>query len=101
MKTADPKIRTFSVSRRSFLKTCSAAAAATGLPIWFVKRELSAASSQIKRLGPNDRPGVALVGCGGMGRGDAGNASRFGDIVAVCDVDEKHAEAAAKQFSKE
>jgi len=34
-----------------------------------------------------------------MGRGDAGNAKRFGDIVAVCDVDRRHAEEASKQFS--
>jgi predicted dehydrogenase len=36
-----------------------------------------------------------------MGRGDATLASRFGDIVAVCDVDEKHLNDAAKQFSKD
>jgi len=36
-----------------------------------------------------------------MGRGDAKNASRFGDILAVCDVDEEHVEAAAKQFSQD
>jgi predicted dehydrogenase len=34
-----------------------------------------------------------------MGTADAKSASRFGDIVAVCDVDESHAAAAAKQFT--
>jgi predicted dehydrogenase len=91
----------FQISRRSFLKTCTATAAATGLPLWFIERELAWAAPAPKRLGPNDRPAIALVGCGGMGRGDAQNASRFGDIVAVCDVDENHAEAAAKQFTKD
>lgn len=76
-------------------------AAATGLPAWFIERELSAAEPARKPPGPNDRPGIALVGCGGMGRGDAANAQRFGDIVAVCDVDDGHAEAAAKQFTKD
>lgn len=91
----------FQISRRSFLATCTTAAAATGLPAWFLDRELArAAEPSPKPPGPNDRPGVALVGCGGMGRGDAGNASRFGDILAVCDVDATHAEAAAKQFTK-
>jgi predicted dehydrogenase len=52
-------------------------------------------------LGPNDRPGIALVGCGGMGRGDTSNASRLGDVVAVCDVDENQAAAAVKQFTKD
>ena len=51
--------------------------------------------------GPNDRPGLALIGCGGMGRGDAQNASRFGDVVAVCDVDASHVEEAARQFTKD
>jgi predicted dehydrogenase len=86
-------------SRRQFLKTSAAVAAATGLPGWFLERELALAAPVPERPGPNDRPGVALVGCGGMGRGDAGNARRFGDIVAVCDVDRRHAESAAKQFT--
>src|SRR6267378_3704065 len=88
------------ISRRSFLKRCSVTAAAAGVPAWFVERELSAATPESNPPGPNDRPGIALVGCGGMGRGDAGNASRLGDILAVCDVDKSHAEQAAKQFTK-
>ena len=91
----------FNISRRSFLRRCSTSAAALGLPAWFIESQLLSASARTKSLGPNDRPGIALVGCGGMGRGDAGNASRFGDIIAVCDVDEKHADAAAKQFTKD
>ncbi len=91
----------FQISRRSFLSICTATAAATGLPLWFVERELSAATPARKPLGPNDRAAIALIGCGGMGRGDAGNAQRFGDIVAVCDVDASHVDAAAKQFTKD
>ena len=91
----------FNVSRRSFLRTCVATAAASGLPLWFVERESAGATTRPRPLAPNDRPAVALVGCGGMGRGDAKNASRFGDIVALCDVDEKHVSQAAEQFSKD
>ncbi len=91
----------FYISRRSFLKACTMTAAATGLPLWFVERELHAAAAPPKPLSPNDRPGIGLVGCGGMGRGDAGIASRFGEILAVCDVDDKHAEQAVKQFTKD
>src|SRR5688572_14216799 len=91
----------FQISRRSFFKTCSAVAAATGLPLWFVDREMALAAPAPKPLGANDRPGIALVGCGGMGRGDTQNASRFGDVIAVCDVDEGHAEAASRQFTKD
>ncbi|MGA2174299.1 MAG: Gfo/Idh/MocA family oxidoreductase [Verrucomicrobiota bacterium] len=90
--------KVFFISRRSFLKRCSLAAAATGLPAWFVERDLAEAAPAPK-LGPNDRPAIALIGCGGMGRADAGNARRFGDLVAVCDVDDSHAAAAAEQFS--
>lgn len=93
--------RSFSISRRSFLRHCAATAAATGLPLWFVEREAALADPAPKRRGPNDRPAAALVGCGGMGRGDAKNAQRFADIVAVCDVDDSHAEAAAKDLSRD
>jgi predicted dehydrogenase len=91
----------FNISRRSFVKRCSLTVAATGLPLWFIERDLQGADAQPKPRSANDRPGTALVGCGGMGRGDATNASRFGDIIAVCDVDENHLDAAVKQFSKD
>ena len=65
-------------SRRTFLNHCAAIAAATGLPAWFVERELSAAQQTAAPVtSPNDRPGIALIGCGGMGRGDLKSASRF------------------------
>jgi predicted dehydrogenase len=91
--------KSFYISRRSFLKRCSIAGAAAGLPAWFIERDLAQAATT-RTLGPNDRPAIALVGCGGMGRGDAGNAKRFGDIVALCDVDAGHAAAAAQQFTE-
>jgi len=93
-------IRPFQISRRLFLRRCSAAAAATGLPLWFVERELAAAAESVKVLSPNDRPAIALIGCGGQGSGDANNAQRFGDVVAVCDVDKSHVEHAIKRFTK-
>jgi predicted dehydrogenase len=90
--------KNFFISRRSFLKRCSLAGAAAGLPAWFIERDLAEAAP-VRVLSPNDRPAIALVGCGGMGRGDASNAKRFGDIVALCDVDAGHAAEAAKQFA--
>jgi predicted dehydrogenase len=88
------------ISRRAFLSHCAAIAAATGLPRWFVEREVSAAAqTPAPTASPNDRPGIAVIGCGGMGRGDTKSAARFGNIVAVCDVDESHAAAFAKQFA--
>ena len=94
----------FHISRRSFLARCTATAAATGLPLWFIKEQLAVAAEAATNApplpSPNDRPGIALIGCGGMGQGDASNAARLGDIVAVCDVDQNHVEAAAKKFTK-
>lgn len=42
----------------------------------------------------NDRPRLALIGAGGQGSGDARAASRYGDFLAVCDVDKGHAQRA-------
>jgi len=92
-----PKV--FNIDRRRFLKTTAAITAATGVPGWFLDLEETHAA-QPKPLGPNDRPGIALVGCGGQGTGDCGAASAFGDVMAVCDVDDSHAEAAAQRFTK-
>ncbi len=84
------------ISRRRFLKTTGALAAASTLPAWFLEEctaqqsQPSAARSESLRL--------ALIGCGGQGRGDARNAQRFGKIVAVCDVDVRHIANAQKDF---
>ncbi len=94
----------FQISRRSFLTRCAATAAATGLPIWFIQEQLSAAKAAPHTpapFSPNDRPGIALIGCGGMGQGDLQNASRYGDVIAVCDVDELHVNSAAQHFAKD
>jgi predicted dehydrogenase len=47
---------------------------------------------------PNERPGIGLVGCGGMGRGDAKNAARFGQVRALCDVDATRLGEAGKDY---
>jgi len=91
----------FNISRRRFLKSSAVAAAATGLPGWFLQRDQAEAASAPKPLSPNDRPGIALVGCGGQGRGDCNWAKSFGDVVAVCDVDSSQVDKAAKQFTLE
>lgn len=96
----DRIMKNFYISRRDFFKRLTATAAATGLPLWFLEREMAEAATIEPVTSPNDRPGIGLIGCGGQGRGDAANASRFGDIVAVCDVDDNQAENAAKQFTK-
>ena len=46
----------------------------------------------------NERIGIGVIGAGGMGTGDANSASRFGEIVAVADVDLNHGERMKAAF---
>jgi predicted dehydrogenase len=96
---AQSPVKDFQVSRRTFLRRVAAVAALTGVPAWFVERQMLLAAEAAPAPSPNDRPGVGLIGCGGQGKGDATNAANHGDIIAVCDVDEGHASAAAAKFT--
>jgi predicted dehydrogenase len=92
----------FQISRRSFFHRCSVTAAAAGLPLWFVERQMALGEEPAKKtLSANERPNIALIGCGGQGSSDAINALRFGNVVAVCDVDRNHLEGAVNRFTKE
>jgi predicted dehydrogenase len=82
------------------LKAGAAGFALAGLPRWYAEEAL-AQDLQAPPKSPNERPGILLVGCGGMGRHDANIASKFGRVMAVCDVDAKHADEAATQFKAE
>src|SRR5204862_2867918 len=88
---------THTATRRRFLRSSAALAAATTLPNWFLDR-CRAEPEPERPKSKNDTPGIALVGCGRMGRGDLKNAARFGRVVALCDVDEGHVAAAGKDW---
>ena len=88
------RVITSHLSRRGFLGTAVATAAATSLPAWF----LDECAAQQPSKESNNTPGVALIGCGGRGRGVAAGAAKFGRIVALCDVDEKNLALAAKTW---
>jgi len=90
-------MKPFFVTRRSFLRSSITALAASGVPAWFIEQTMDAATSSGPKS-PNDKPLVALIGCGGQGRGDAKAAQKFGDVVAVCDVDRRRAEQASKEL---
>ncbi|MEM9351547.1 MAG: Gfo/Idh/MocA family oxidoreductase [Planctomycetota bacterium] len=71
------------LDRRGFLRRASVGAAAlTPYHAWtsraFANRE------------KNDRPRIGCIGTGSMGTVDARDHARFGDVVAVCDVDSRH-----------
>jgi hypothetical protein len=76
-------------TRRDFIRT-SALAAGAGMTLPYFPWTAKAFANQEK----NDRPLIACIGTGSMGTGDAKGHNNFGDIVAVCDVDTKHAEKA-------
>lgn len=76
-------------TRRHFLRTAAAAGAAGAvLPSFPWTQRAFANAAQ------NDRPVIGCIGVGSMGTGDAKAHARFGDIVAVCDVDSRRSEAA-------
>src|SRR4051794_29454212 len=87
-----------SITRREMLegagRTAAAAGVAGALNVLPVHAEASA-----RRVRPlqNDRLVGALIGCGGMGRGNMNNfMGHGGQIAAVCDVDSSHMAAAAE-----
>ena len=82
------------LSRRRFLKTSAAVAAATTLPEWFIEESRAADATP----SGTDGPTIGLIGCGGMGRNDAKLASKFGRVIAVCDLDDSHIAEAKKQW---
>ena len=66
-------------TRRDFLKTSAAAAAATTAPFWFATTENSAKAFQ----GPNNRHVLGCIGTGSRWEGDDGpRAMKFADCVA-------------------
>lgn len=82
-------------SRRDFLQSGAAlAAAATTIPGSLSKAVATDKANSSK----NDRPHIAWIGTGSRGTSIAHLAARFGDIVAVCDVDLRQAEKAREAF---
>src|SRR5262249_29513886 len=49
----------------------------------------------------NEKPGIALIGCGGQGGGDLAAAARFGNVVALCDAKESQIANVAKRYTQD
>ncbi|HBT75373.1 MAG TPA: gfo/Idh/MocA family oxidoreductase, partial [Planctomycetaceae bacterium] len=82
------------LSRRSFITSASLAVAAPlVLPAAVLGRE--------GRVSPNERIGMALIGCGGQGRGDMGNLLNYDEVrfLAVCDPVPEHRAEAKKRVT--
>ncbi|MDR1779734.1 MAG: Gfo/Idh/MocA family oxidoreductase [Tannerella sp.] len=81
------------MNRRNFIKSSSALAAGMALPIIGKAAAIAPASDTLN---------IALIGCGGMGRGDAMDIMRNPGVrcVAVCDVCKGPLEAAVAEITK-
>ncbi|MFM8953961.1 MAG: Gfo/Idh/MocA family protein [Planctomycetaceae bacterium] len=77
-------------TRRRFLATTSAVAAGG----------VFSSRAAVRADGPNERPAVAVIGCGSQGTGDGRRSLPYGDIVAVCDVDSAHTERARASYTE-
>jgi hypothetical protein len=82
-------------TRRGFLGT-SAAGAAAVTTSGFVPY-IPAAATAFANDSANDRPRIGCIGTGSMGTGDAHQHAQFGDILAVCDVDNRHSPSGAQR----
>jgi predicted dehydrogenase len=91
--------RTHSTTRRQFLKrAATASAVALGAPYFVSPSALGLAGT----VAPSDRIVLGAVGSGGKGRHNTQTFQSFADVqvVAVCDVDRKHLEAAKAEVDK-
>jgi hypothetical protein len=76
-------------NRRSFLALASVGSAGV-----FARSEICPAED---RTSSNERLRFACIGVGGKGASDMADAARQGDVVAICDVDERTLEGAARR----
>ena len=65
-------------NRRQFIQNTSVLSAG-----YFV----AAGSRSALSTSPNEKPNVACIGIGGKGGSDSSNAAKFGNVVAICDID--------------
>src|SRR4051794_17889861 len=73
-------------SRRRFIRVVAATATTAPFIPW--------TQQTLANVSKNDRPTIGCIGVGHRGIIDAREHSGFGDIVAICDVDQRHAEEA-------
>src|SRR4051794_32263421 len=82
-----------SLTRRQFIYYSGLAAGATALS------GPSFARPQPRRVSPNEKLNIAIIGAGGRGAADIAEV-KSENIVAMCDVNENHLDAAAVKHPK-
>jgi predicted dehydrogenase len=83
-------------TRRNFLRASALISAAA----WAASRGAWADPSNPTSRSPNEQIDIACIGVGGKGASDSNHAALFGNIVAICDIDDKNLEQKAVQFPK-
>ncbi|MFO0876388.1 MAG: Gfo/Idh/MocA family oxidoreductase [Gemmataceae bacterium] len=81
-----------STNRRQFLQ----ASAAAGLGFYVG----TASAEDKKERSPIERLRFACIGVGGKGFSDTDHAGMFGDVVALCDIDDNTLNSKGEKFSK-
>ncbi|WP_282161324.1 Gfo/Idh/MocA family protein [Ulvibacterium marinum] len=86
-------------NRRNFIKKSSLALAGTGAAFAFPMELLA---TMRKRVGPNDRINVGVIGCKGMGFSDLSSMLKISEtnVIALCDVDENVLESRTADLEK-
>jgi len=81
-------------SRRDFLKQTSLA----GIGFWVAG---GTSLADVRKASPNEKLNIACIGVGGKGSSDTDQAAHFGNIVALCDIDDNTLNAKAEETTKE
>lgn len=88
-------MKTTKLNRRRFMKSTAVAALATSGVTWNSAPAFLGANES-----KNDRISIGCIGLGGMGFWDSHASSRFGEIIALCDIDTRQCERAKAEFQK-
>jgi predicted dehydrogenase len=78
------------INRRRFVRD---AAALAGTGFW-----LGSQLDHVWGRSPNNQVNVACIGVGGKGSSDTDGAARYGNIVALCDIDDQRLKQKARQY---
>lgn len=78
------------INRRRFVLDATAMA---GAGFW-----LGSQADHVFGRSPNDRVNIACIGVGGKGSSDTDGAARYGEIVALCDIDDRRLKDKSKKY---
>src|SRR4051812_7809245 len=87
------------VTRRDVLRSTAGLAAASVVSSVGRARGAESAKPQAATTQANSKPGIAVIGCGGITRWHAQYLAKYGDLVALCDVDKSHVDEYNQKFA--